>query len=153
MKYEPTKESVMKHEAPQWFKDAKFGIFIHWSLFSVPGWAVKKADGESMVDGDENDSMEEQFKNHPYAEWYLNTLRCPGSPTQEYHEKTYGKDFDYFDFYHEFQKESDKMDPEAWAKFFEEAGAKYVVLVTKHHDGYCLWPSEHKNPLRLQKYR
>lgn len=146
MKYEPTRESVMSHEAPQWFKDAKFGIFIHWSLFSVPGWAVKKADGESMVDGDEDPSMEEQFKNHPYAEWYLNTLRCPGSPTQEYHEKTYGKDFDYFDFYHEFQKESDKMDPEAWAKFFEEAGAKYVVLVTKHHDGYCLWPSEHKNP-------
>ncbi len=146
MKYEPTRESVSSHEAPQWFKDAKFGIFIHWGLFSVPGWAVKKPEGQSMVDGDELPSMEEQMKYHPYAEWYLNSLRCPGSPTQEYHEKTYGKDFDYFDFYHEFQKESDKMDPEAWAKFFEEAGAKYVVLVTKHHDGYTLWPSEHKNP-------
>lgn len=146
MHYEPTRESIKQHEAPQWFKDAKFGIFIHWSLFSVPGWAVKKGEGESMADDDARASMEEQFKNHPYAEWYLNTLRCPGSPTQEYHEKTYGKDFDYFDFYHEFQKESDKMDPEAWAKFFEESGAKYVVLVTKHHDGYCLWPSDYKNP-------
>ena len=44
--YEPTKESIQSHEAPQWFKDAKFGIFIHWGLFSVPGWAVKKPEGE-----------------------------------------------------------------------------------------------------------
>ena len=144
--YEPTKESIQSHEAPQWFKDAKFGIFIHWGLFSVPGWAVKMDEGRSVMDQDQMPSMEEMMKYHPYAEWYLNTLRIPGSPTQEYHEKTYGKDFNYFDFYHEFQKESDKMDPEAWAKLFEDAGAKYVVLVTKHHDGYTLWPSAYKNP-------
>ena len=52
MHFEPTYESVHQHKLPKWYDDAKFGIFIHWGLFSVPGWAVKKPEGESMVDGD-----------------------------------------------------------------------------------------------------
>ena len=146
MKFEPTKESIQSHEVPQWYKDAKFGIFIHWGLFSIPGWAPGMEAGESIANMSGMD-LGHQMKYHPYAEWYLNSSRIEGSPTQEYHQKTYGKDFNYFDFYKEFQKESDKMDPQAWASFFEQAGAKYVVLVTKHHDGYTLWPSRHKNPM------
>ena len=91
MKYEPTRESVSSHEAPQWFKDAKFGIFVHWGLFSVPGWAVKKGDGESVADNDEGVSMEQQMKYHPYAEWYLNSLRCPCGATCDRAQASVGR--------------------------------------------------------------
>lgn len=145
MKYEPTRESVDQHPVPQWFNDAKFGIFIHWGLYSVPGWAYSEK-GKSIRDiHEETDEFTGQTYN-PYAEWYQNTLRIEGSPTQAFHAETYGKDFPYSGFQEIFEKESQKMDPKAWAELFRKAGAKYVVMVTKHHDGYCLWPSENKNP-------
>ncbi|MDY2837696.1 MAG: alpha-L-fucosidase [Bilifractor sp.] len=145
MKYEPTRESVTSHPVPQWYNDAKFGIFIHWGLFSVPGYAYSEK-GKSIRDiHSETDEFEGQ-KYNPYAEWYLNSLRIEGSPTQDYHKKNYGADFSYFDFKNTFAKESRKMDPQIWAELFRKSGARYVVMVTKHHDGYCLWPSRYKNP-------
>ena len=145
MKFEPLEESIRKHEVPQWYQDAKFGIFIHWSLFSVPAWAP--GNGKNLAELSEADEgFANSMKNSPYAEWYLNTSRIEGSPTNLHHKEVYGKDFDYFEFQKQFEKQNMTMNAEEWADFFKEAGAKYVVLVTKHHDGYCLWPSEYKNP-------
>ena len=148
MKYEPTKQSLKNHKVPNWFNDAKLGIFIHWGLFSVPAFAITGIDiNESMERG-----SEEHFKNNPYAEWYLNSLRIPGSPTQAFHKENYGEDFSYDDFVPIFNNELKKWNPEEMGELFRKAGAKYVVLVTKHHDGFLLWPSKFSNP-RKKKYR
>ena len=128
-------ESVSQHKCPQWYNDCKLGIFIHWGLYSVPAWAevTWELGGEP--------SAEEWFRHNPYAEWYLNTIRIPDSPARLYHDKTYGRDFPYEKFAESFTCE--KWDPKAWAELFREAGAKYVVLTTKHHDGFCLYPSRY----------
>ena len=139
--YEPHWESIGRHPVPQWYEDAKLGIFIHWGLYSVPGWATPT--GElGKVD------RSVWFKNNPYAEWYLNTLKIEGSPTRQYHLETYGDQFDYLDFIPIFQKEVKKWNPDEWAALFQQVGARYVVLTTKHHDGFTLWPSRVKNPHR-----
>ncbi len=146
MKYEATFESVHSHPLPKWYDDAKFGIFIHWGLYSVPAWAYAER-GKSIVDLGEDPEPFHVQKYNPYSEWYLNTMRIPGTPGQRHHAQTYG-DRDYYDFQRDFERESAKLDPAAWAELFEKAGAKYAVMVTKHHDGYCLWPCENRNPLR-----
>ena len=84
--------------------------------------------------------------NNPYAEWYLNSMRIEGSPTQAYHRDHYGANYDYYNFASVFDREIQKWNPDAWAKVFRNAGAKYVVLTTKHHDGFTLWPSATPNP-------
>ena len=86
------------------------------------------------------------FANNPYSEWYLNSLRIDGSPTQEHHRKTYGEQFGYMDFVPQFNEALAAWDPTAMASLFADAGAGYVVLTTKHHDGFTLWPSEVENP-------
>lgn len=145
MKFEPTAESVEKHEVPQWYHDAKFGIFIHWSLFSVPAWAPEGEKNLAEL-SEADDGFANSMRNSPYAEWYLNTSRIKDSATNIHHKEVYGEDFNYFNFQKEFEVQNKAMNANEWADFFKEAGAKYVVLVTKHHDGYCLWPSEYKNP-------
>ena len=144
MNYTPDKDSMKTHQIPEWFHDAKLGIFIHWGLFSVPAFAVGKLSlGESQKRG-----IEEHFKNNPYAEWYLNSLRIDGSPTQKFHKENYGDNFSYDDFVPKFNEEIKKWNPDEMVELFKKAGAKYVVLVTKHHDGFLLWPSKHPNPKR-----
>lgn len=113
--YQPTWDSLDSHPLPSWFDDAKLGIFIHWGVFSVPAWAPR---GQ-------------------YAEWYPNNMRIPGNPTYTYHRETYGADFKYRDFIPMFKAE--KWDPEEWADLFKTAGARYVVPVGEHHDGFPLW--------------
>jgi alpha-L-fucosidase len=138
----PEKDFVKNHKVPDWFHDAKLGIFIHWGLYSVPAFAVT---GLNLIESIKR-GIEEHFKNNPYAEWYLNTLRIPESPTQKYHFETYGQDFSYDDFVPIFNEQIKKWNPEEWAVLFKKAGAKYVVLGTKHHDGFLLWPSKYPNP-------
>ncbi len=137
--YEPTLESLNRHPLPAWYADAKLGIFVHWGLYSVPGWAP-------LVHPNHDFTSEDYIKNNPYAEWYLNTLRIKGSATEAYHREHYGANYDYYNFASVFDKEIQKWDPEFWAKVFHDAGAKYVVLTTKHHDGFTLWPSRTPNP-------
>jgi alpha-L-fucosidase len=139
MKYEPTIESLSSHPLPQWYAGAKLGIFIHWGLYSVPGWAPLSHPEHDFANTD-------YIKNNPYAEWYLNVMRIPGSPTQAYHREHYGANFSYYDFAPIFNRESKKWNPDQWAKIFRGAGARYVVLTTKHHDGFTLWPSTTVNP-------
>ena len=137
--YEATIESLDRHPLPDWYADAKLGIFIHWGLYSVPGWAP--------VSHPEHDFANQDYiKNNPYAEWYYNSMRIEGSPTQKYHRERYGADYDYYNFAAIFNREIQKWDPDAWAKVIKEAGAKYVVLTSKHHDGFTLWPSATPNP-------
>lgn len=146
MKYEPTYESVKSHPLPDWYAGAKFGIFVHWGLFSVPAWAYAER-GKSIVDLATDDDPFHAQKYNPYAEWYLNTLRIEGSPGARHHREVYGER-DYYDFQSDFEQACAAFDPDGWASLFAQAGARYAVLVTKHHDGYCLWPSAHENPRR-----
>jgi len=137
--YSPTLESLNRHPLPAWYADAKLGIFVHWGLYSVPGWAP-------LVHPNHDFTNEDYIKNNPYAEWYLNTLRIPGSATAAYHREHYGANYDYYNFAATFDKEIKEWNPDTWAKIFHDAGAKYVVLTTKHHDGFTLWPSTTPNP-------
>jgi alpha-L-fucosidase len=140
-KYQPTWESLQTHTAPEWYRDAKFGIFIHWGLYSVPAYAPPSGKLHEVP-------WDQWFKNNAYAEWYMNSLKIDGSPTQQHHYKTYGKNFDYLDFVPEFNEAVAKWDPAKMAGLFGAVHARYVVLTTKHHDGFLLWPSETKNPNR-----
>jgi alpha-L-fucosidase len=143
MKYQPNWESIKQHRVPEWYEDAKLGIFVHWGLYSVPGWAPPT--GElGKVD------WSQWFKNNPYSERYLNTMKIKDSPTWKYHVKTYGEKFSYLDFIPTFNREVKKWNSDDWAKLFQEVGARYVVLTTKHHDGFTLWPSRVRNPHRQQ---
>jgi len=139
--YEPTFSSVKQHPLPAWYNDAKFGIFIHWGLYSVPAFAPRKPmDLQALLSGD--------FSGSPYAEWYQNSLRIPGSAVQQYHAKKYGANFPYENFAAAFNEQNRQWNPDAWADVFQRAGARYVVLVTKHHDGFLMWPSQQLNPRR-----
>ena len=139
MTFEPTLESVRKHENPDWYLNAKLGIFVHWGLYSLPGWAPHGGDiGEVFESGD----MSNWFRNNSYAEWYLNTLKFADSPTRAWHDKTYGRDFAYDDFAPAFNQALASWDANEMASLFSEVNARYVVLTTKHHDGFTLWKSK-----------
>jgi len=135
MRYYPHRESITKHPLPEWYDEAKFGIMIHWSLYSVPAFALPTAQfGEIPID-------EYWYSFISYAEWYQNSIRIGARPFREYHEKTFGKDFRYEQFADLFKAEY--FDAAQWSKLFKKVGAKYVVLATKHHDGFCLWNSKY----------
>jgi alpha-L-fucosidase len=138
--YEPTLDSLNRHPLPEWYANAKLGIFIHWGLYSVPGWAP-------LVHPNHDFRSLDYITHNPYAEWYLNSMRLEDSPTRAYHREHYGANYDYYNFAAIFNREIQKWDPDAWAKVFRDAGAKYVVLTTKHHDGFTLWPSATPNPV------
>ncbi len=113
---------------PTWFDDAKFGIFIHWGLYSVPAFAPTTTSNSLSMNA---------------SEWYLRKLKMPfrdRSATRAYHYAKYGSDFEYENFAPLFTAE--KWDPDAWAKEFRDCGAEYVVLTSKHHDGFCNWPTD-----------
>jgi len=143
MQYEPTRASVRQHVVPDWYHDAKFGIFIHWGPFSVPAYAP-------LGHGDINELMRNEgyrslFANVPYSEWYINSIRIKGSPAHQHHLRTYGERASYYDFAPEFKRASANWQAEPWADLFRDAGARYVVLVTKHMDGFLMWPSHTPN--------
>ena len=139
MPYEPTVESLRAHPVPSWFNDAKLGIFIHWGIWTIPAWAPVIG---SMFENPD------PFRNTPYSEWYLNSLALDGSPVQAHHRETYGEGYPYDAFAPQFTAAMQGWDPDVWADLFAAAGARYVVLVTKHHDGFLLWPSATRNPFK-----
>ena len=143
VRYLPTDSSLSQHPLPAWYQDAKLGIFIHWGLYSVPAWA--KGTKTSLEDILANGDGLERFANNPYAEWHLNSLRIEGSSTAEYHQEAFGPDFSYYNFVPRFNEAIRAWQPAEWAELFKEIGAGYVVLTTKHHDGFLLWPSDTPN--------
>ena len=129
--YQPTWDSIDKRPTPAWFTDAKFGIFIHWGVYSVPSYAP-------VIPG-----------KLAYAEWYWNAMTAGKDDpkasaiqtgTWAYHQKQYGADFPYQNFAPQFRAEL--FDPDHWADVFARSGAKYVALTSKHHEGFALWPSK-----------
>jgi len=110
--FEPSWDSLKRYRPPKWYRDAKLGIFIHWGVYSVPA-----------------------FGN----EWYPRNMYIQGSPEYKFHLENFGPhtEFGYKDFIPDFTAEN--WDPDSWARLFKRAGAKYVVLVAEHHDGYALW--------------
>lgn len=126
--YKPTWESLDSHAVPEWYREAKLGIFIHWGVYSVPAWAPTDAEigGETAS---------------PYAEWYPYYMYEEGSPTQEYHKSTYGEDVEYVDFIDDW--DADEWNPMEWASLFKDVGAGYIVLTGEHHDGFPLWDSHY----------
>ncbi|HPD29197.1 MAG TPA: alpha-L-fucosidase [Phycisphaerae bacterium] len=111
-RFEPTWESLERYQVPQWYLDGKFGIFIHWGVYSVPA-----------------------FGN----EWYPRNMYLQDSPEFKHHLATYGphSQFGYKDFIPLFKAE--KFEPARWAELFRKAGAKYVVPVAEHHDGFAMY--------------
>ncbi|KAF2888161.1 hypothetical protein ILUMI_18011 [Ignelater luminosus] len=124
-KYEPTWESLDTRPLPQWYDDAKFGIFLHWGVYSVPSfgseWFWKSWKGKFIV----------------FIILVLNgRLRYV-----LFMLKNYPPGFTYQEFAKDFKAEF--FDPNAWADLFKKSGAKYVVLTSKHHEGFTLWPSSY----------
>ena len=115
--YQPNWDSLDKRPVPQWFKDVKFGIFIHWGVYSVPGYCSKGN----------------------YAEWYQYGL-ATGDAARINYQKLKFNNAPYADFANQFKAEL--FQPDEWASLIEKSGAKYVVLTSKHHDGFALWPSK-----------
>jgi len=143
----PTKANLASLNAralPTWFDEAKFGIFIHWGLFAIPGFAARLG---TISDAFKND-YDRAVAMTPYTEWYANAIKIPGTPSDEFHRATYG-DQPYEAFKAPFLEGLKAWDPAQWAESFRDAGARYVVFVTKHHDGFCLWPSGVDNPHRV----
>ncbi len=113
--YQDNWDSLSRYKLADWYQKAKFGIFIHWGVYSVPAFG---------------------------SEWYSRNMYIQGSKEYEHHIKTYGphKEFGYKDFIPQFKAE--KFDSEEWATLFEKAGAKYVMPVAEHHDGFQMYKSK-----------
>lgn len=127
--YTATWESIDSHKMPSWYDDAKIGLSMHWGVYSVPAWAPRE--GEVS-----------------YAEWYMRRMNDPNNPTMKYHQEIYGSKT-YDDFIAEWKAES--YDPEEWAIFARRMGAGYMFITSKHHDGFCLWPTKYtdRNALKM----
>ena len=119
--WQPNWDSLDKRPTPQWWLDAKFGIFIHWGVYAVPAFS----------------------KVGEYSEWYWHSLVENKAEYVNFHQKNYGPGFQYADFIPQFKAEL--FNPEQWADVFERSGAKYIVLTSKHHEGWTLWPNEQAN--------
>ena len=132
VKYTADWESLDSRPIPEWYDQSKIGIFIHWGVYSVP----------SFVD----------VGTHGLAEWFWYYWKTPigeiperhmaaAKSARNYMDKTYPSHFQYTDFARDFTGEF--FEPKKWAEIFKASGAGYVVLTSKHHDGFTLWPSKH----------
>ncbi|KAI4817880.1 hypothetical protein KUCAC02_011253 [Chaenocephalus aceratus] len=114
-RYEANWGSLDARPLPRWFDEAKFGIFVHWGVFSVPGFGQ-------------------------YSEWFWQRWHSEKqAELVKFMKKNYPPGFKYTDFAPEFRAEF--FDPEIWADIFKASGARYVVFTSKHHEGFTNWPS------------
>jgi alpha-L-fucosidase len=113
-RFRPDWNSLSQYQVPDWYRDAKFGIFIHWGVYSVPAFG---------------------------SEWYPRQMYLAGSKENQHQVSTYGPltKFGYKDFIPLFKAQH--YDPQAWAHLFKESGARYVVPVFEHHDGFQMYDS------------
>jgi len=151
--YEPTWESLQSHPLPQWYGDAKFGIFIHWGVYAVPAyheWYVALMSPKC--------SYGRNLGSPPYtaAQADLSDSIFHANIQEEanqYHRDNYGVNFAYDEFIPMFKAE--QFDPAAWAALFKQAGARYVVLTAKHGDEFALWPTKYtkRNAMEMGPHR
>lgn len=114
-RYEPTWPSLESRPLPEWYDQAKVGIFVHWGVYAVPAFGT---------------------------EWFWTNWRNEKMPTYvDFMERNYRPGFTYQEFAPDFRAEL--FNATEWTEMFAESGAKYVVLTSKHHDGYALWPSKY----------
>ncbi|MCG8390420.1 MAG: alpha-L-fucosidase [Cytophagales bacterium] len=128
-KYKANWESLKKYKTPAWFQDAKLGIFIHWGIYSVPAYSSEWY-GRHMYMDTANFSAQLYHKGDgPH-------------PVYEYHKRTWGdpKEFGYKDFIPMFKGE--QFDADEWVSIFKKSGAKYIVPVAEHHDGFAMYDSK-----------
>ena len=113
--FEPDWQSLRQFETPEWFRDAKFGIYFHWGVYSVPAYKT---------------------------EWYSRRMYEPGSQVHRYHVTNYGpvQEFGYKDFIPMFRGE--QFNAEEWAQLFRKAGARFAGPVAEHADGFAMWDSK-----------
>jgi alpha-L-fucosidase len=114
--YEPTWDSVVQHQTPQWFKDAKFGLYAHFGVYTVPAYD---------------------------NEWYSRNMYIGGTRANQHHLKVYGIDIGYKDFIPKFTAEH--FNASAWAEIYRKAGAQYAGPVAEHADGFAMYDSELSN--------
>ena len=116
--YDPSWRSLRQHPTPQWFRDAKFGIYTHWGVYAVPAFG-------------------------PNGTWYPYLIYQDGSEQQHHHLATYGslREFGYKDFIPRFT--GHRFDPDEWAALFKAAGARFAGPVGEHHDGFSMWATAH----------
>ena len=126
--FAPTWESLAHNQAPSWFADAKFGIFTHWGLYTVP-----------------------EYRN----EWYSRNMYIQGYPEFDHHRATYGLqgEFGYKDFIPMFRAQA--FDADEWVSLFARAGARYIMPVSEHHDGFQMYRSalSHWNSVEMGPHR
>ena len=120
--YQPDWKSLNRRKMPEWFQQDKFGIFIHWGVYAVPAYAPVMPNS-----------------GYSYAEWYWYRLPEKQKDFLAFHKANFGAQTPYMDFEKSFKAEL--FDPAQWAGVFKKSGAKYVVLTSKHHEGYALWNS------------
>ncbi len=115
-RFEPTWDSLQQYSCPEWFRDAKFGIYVHWGVYSVPAQGC----------------------------WYGRNMYERNRPQYQYHRDNWGhpSEFGYKDFIPMWKAEN--FDPDVWLRLFKEAGARYFAPCASHHDGFDLWDSPHK---------
>ena len=113
VKYKPEWESLAEYPVPKWYSEAKFGVFIHWGVFTVPEY---------------------------FSEWYPRLMYYKGNPVYWHHKRKYGKDFNYRDFIPMFKP--DKFNADNIIKSVKDCGAKFAMPVAEHHDGIKLYDSE-----------
>ncbi|KAI8984393.1 glycoside hydrolase superfamily [Mycotypha africana] len=130
--YKETEASLQEHSTPTWFELAKFGIFIHWGVYSVPAWAPVGKD---------------------YAEWYWWNYNQKNSPTYHFHRSFYGPDIEYDDFIPLWNP--DQYNPKDWLDLIDASGANYFVFTTKHHDGIALFDTKvtDRSTVKLHPHR
>lgn len=112
--YEPTWPSLDSRPLPKWYDEAKLGIFLHWGVYSVPSFG---------------------------SEWFWWNWKTNSKAFVDFMTQNYPPNFTYQDFAQSFTAEF--FDAERWANLFESSGAKYIVLTSKHHEGFALWPSKY----------
>jgi alpha-L-fucosidase len=132
-----------RRKTPQWFQDAKLGIFVHWGPYAVPAWAPRAGHLDQVL---LEAGWRGWFAANPHAEWYRNSILVEGSPSRKHHDQKYGKAHPYELFGPEFLKASRKWDAAKWMNLFRAAGARYLVFTAKQHDGFLMWDSQHPDP-------
>lgn len=106
-------ESLSAFQVPSWYREGRFGLFVHWGVYSVPSWE---------------------------SEWYPRLMYKKGTKSCAFHEKTYGRTVEYRDLIEKFQPE--KFNADEWVSLFQKSGAKYIMPVGEHHDGVKMYKSE-----------